>query len=73
MIPHRVVYEAYGHDVDTVIVDGKVVMEKRIVKTVDEEKALKQAQRVAKENVEANNLHEYMRLPERFWGNSKYQ
>ena len=73
MIPHRVVYEAYGHDVDTVIVDGKVVMEKRIVKTVDEAKVLKQAQRVAKENVEANDLHEYMGLPERFWGNSKYQ
>jgi len=72
MVPHRVVYEAYGHDVDTVIVDGEVVMENRTVRTVDEEKVLKQAQRVAEETVEANDLGEYMVLPEGFWGKSKY-
>lgn len=72
MVPHRVVYEAYGHDVDTVIVDGKIVMENRTVRTVGEEKVLEQAQRVAQETVESNDLEKYLILPEEFWGSSKY-
>lgn len=37
-------YAAKGSDVDTVIVDGKVVMENRIIKTVDETKVIEKAQ-----------------------------
>ena len=72
MVPHRVVYEADGHDVDTVIVDGEIVMENRTVRTVNEGKVLEQAQRVALETVESNDLEKYMVLPEGFWGRSKY-
>jgi len=72
MIPHRIVYEAYGHDVDTVIVDGKIIMENRIVRTVNEERVLKQAQRVAEEVVESNDLEKYMAPAKGFWGSSKY-
>lgn len=39
----HLVYAAEGSDVDTVIVDGKLVMEKRIVKTLDEELVLQEA------------------------------
>lgn len=39
----HLVYSAEGPDVDTVIIDGKVVMEKRNVKTLDEESILKEA------------------------------
>ena len=72
MIPYRVVYEAYGQDVDTAIVDGKVIMENRIVKTINEEEVLEQAQRVAEEVVERNGLERYLEIPKGFWGNSKY-
>jgi len=72
MIPHRVVYEAYGHDVDTVIVDGKIIMEDRVVKTVNEEEMLDQAQRVAEEVVEQNSLEKYLEITKGFWGYSKY-
>jgi cytosine/adenosine deaminase-related metal-dependent hydrolase len=72
MVPFRIVYEAYGHDVDTVIVDGKIVMEDNVVKTVNEEKVLRQSQRVAEETVKTNDLEKYMELPKGFWGSSKY-
>jgi 5-methylthioadenosine/S-adenosylhomocysteine deaminase len=37
------VYAAEGSDVDTVIIDGKIIMENRIVKTLDESRVLQQA------------------------------
>jgi cytosine/adenosine deaminase-related metal-dependent hydrolase len=39
----NLVYAAEGSDVDTVIIDGKIVMENRIVKTLDESAILHQA------------------------------
>ena len=38
MVPQRVVYQVTGHDVDTVMVDGKILMEGRKVKSVNEKK-----------------------------------
>jgi len=41
------VYSAHGCDVDSVIVDGEVVMENREVKTLDEEEVMEKAQDAA--------------------------
>jgi 5-methylthioadenosine/S-adenosylhomocysteine deaminase len=41
------VYSAHGCDVDSVIVDGEILMENREVKTLDEEKVMEQAQEAA--------------------------
>jgi len=41
------VYCANGGDVDTVIVDGKVVMERRQIKTVDEQKVIQKSYEVS--------------------------
>lgn len=41
----RVVYAATRGDVDTVIIDGQIVMENKIVKTVDKKVVLKEADR----------------------------
>jgi len=46
LISH-LVYSASGSDVDTVIVDGKILMEKRELKTLDEEKIMYEAERRA--------------------------
>jgi len=43
----NIVYSARGCDVDTVIVDGNVLMEKRRVKTLKEEQVIQKAQRTA--------------------------
>jgi len=48
----NLVYSAHGSDVDTVIVDGNVLMEKRKVKTLDEVEVIKKAQRTAQNLVE---------------------
>ncbi|MEM3694991.1 MAG: amidohydrolase [Candidatus Bathyarchaeia archaeon] len=42
-----VVYSARGSDVDTVIVDGKILMEKRQIKTFDEAEAMRKAEETA--------------------------
>jgi cytosine/adenosine deaminase-related metal-dependent hydrolase len=39
----NLVYSASGEDVDTVIIDGKVVMENRVAKTLDEARILREA------------------------------
>jgi len=43
----NIVYSACGSDVDTVIVDGKILMESRKVKTLDEEEVMLKAQKTA--------------------------
>jgi cytosine/adenosine deaminase-related metal-dependent hydrolase len=45
----NLVYAATGSDVDTVIVDGKILMEGRKVKTMDEERIISAAQEFAPE------------------------
>jgi 5-methylthioadenosine/S-adenosylhomocysteine deaminase len=41
------VYSARGCDVDTVIVDGRLVMENRLVRMLDEGEVMEEAQRAA--------------------------
>jgi cytosine/adenosine deaminase-related metal-dependent hydrolase len=45
----RVVYAATRGDVDTVLIDGRIVMQGKIVKTIDRNQVLKQSDRVLKE------------------------
>ncbi|QQY80022.1 5-methylthioadenosine/S-adenosylhomocysteine deaminase [Keratinibaculum paraultunense] len=42
-------YSVQGSDVDTVIVDGKIIMENREIKTLDVEKIMFNAERIAKD------------------------
>ncbi len=42
-----IVYSLYGSDVDTVIVDGKIVMENRQVKTLDEQAVMEKTEKTA--------------------------
>jgi 5-methylthioadenosine/S-adenosylhomocysteine deaminase len=39
----HLIYSAHGEDVDTTIIDGRIVMEHRILKTVDEREVLEKA------------------------------
>jgi 5-methylthioadenosine/S-adenosylhomocysteine deaminase len=47
----NIVYSARGDEVETLIIDGRVVMENRRVLTMDEERVLAEAQRAAEEVV----------------------
>lgn len=60
---HRLVYEATGADVNTVIVGGTVVMEDRIVCGVDETAALDEGDRHARLLVERAGLAHHLTDP----------
>lgn len=72
MPAYRIVYYAAGSDVDTVIVDGQILMEKRVVKTVDERAVLDRAQQAAEKAITRAGLEDLTRLPENFWGRSRF-
>jgi len=40
----HLIHTAHGSDVDTMIVDGKILMEEKILKTIDEETVLEKGQ-----------------------------
>jgi cytosine/adenosine deaminase-related metal-dependent hydrolase len=65
---YRVAYFANGNDVDTVIVDGRVLMERREVKTVKVEEVLDLAQAETEAALRRTQLEHLLAIPERFWG-----
>jgi cytosine/adenosine deaminase-related metal-dependent hydrolase len=69
---HRMVYEASGQDVDTVIVDGEVLMEKGVIKSIDENSVLKAAQREYGLALDRSDGWKYTAIPPNFWGKAKY-
>jgi 5-methylthioadenosine/S-adenosylhomocysteine deaminase len=52
-IAPNIVYSARGDEVETVIIDGKVVMENREILTMDETKVIEEAQKAAEEVCDA--------------------
>jgi cytosine/adenosine deaminase-related metal-dependent hydrolase len=72
MIPQRIAYEVSGQDVDSVIIDGKLLMENRKVLHVNEYEILKIAQEESEKAIIRGDLEKYMRIPENFWGHSRY-
>jgi cytosine/adenosine deaminase-related metal-dependent hydrolase len=72
MIPQRVAYEVSGQDVDTVIVEGEILMENSNIKRVDEKSILEVAQEEAENAIARGHLEKYIEVPKNFWGKSRY-
>jgi cytosine/adenosine deaminase-related metal-dependent hydrolase len=68
----RIAYYANGNDVDTVIVDGEVLMEEGEVKTVDEAEVLETAQEEAEATIDRNDLRHLLDYTDSYWGRSRY-
>ncbi len=68
---YRVAYYANGNDVDTVIVNGEVLMEGRRVRTVDEAEVLELAQREAELAIKRTGLESLLAIPPKFWKSTK--
>jgi cytosine/adenosine deaminase-related metal-dependent hydrolase len=64
----RLTYFANGNDVDTVIVDGEVVLRDRRATLVDEDAILDAAQAETERLVARLGLSDLLRTPETFWG-----
>jgi 5-methylthioadenosine/S-adenosylhomocysteine deaminase len=65
---HKVIHQANGNDVDNVIVDGKLIMENRIVLTINEIEVLDESHAEALRTIERAGLTKYYNLPKGFWG-----
>ena len=71
MHAHRIAYFANGSDVDTVIIDGRILMEGRQVTTVDEEEVLDLAQEETERMLDRTQLRHTLEAPEEFWGHTR--
>src|SRR3954447_2647271 len=66
MVVHRLVYEAVGNDVETVVVDGKLLMEDRKVLSIDEGGALDLGQEESLKLIDRAGLQSHVHEPG--WG-----
>jgi cytosine/adenosine deaminase-related metal-dependent hydrolase len=66
MVVHRLMYEASGSDIETVIVNGKIVMEDRHILTVNENDVLDAAQEESLATVRRAGLEKHLTPPS--WG-----
>jgi len=72
MYVDKLTYFANGNDVDTVIVDGEMLMENRIVKSVDEQQVLDDAQEQLEAALGRINTKGLFDTTENYWGKSHY-
>jgi cytosine/adenosine deaminase-related metal-dependent hydrolase len=68
---YRVAYFANGNDVETVIVNGEVLMLNRQVMTVNEVEVLEMAQHEIDAALDRTGLQHLVATPEGFWGQSE--
>jgi hypothetical protein len=68
---HRIAYFANGSDVDTVIVDGRILMEGRTVRTVDETEVLEAAQEETVKMLDRTGQCHTLETPKEFWGHTR--
>ena len=57
-------YAAEGSDVDTAIIDGKIIMENRVVKTLNESEILRQASERGEKLLERSGIKVESKWPE---------
>lgn len=72
MIPYRVACFANGADVDTVIVNGNILMQGRQLTSVNEESVLNAAQAATEVMLERTGRHALTNIPEGFFGATRY-
>jgi 5-methylthioadenosine/S-adenosylhomocysteine deaminase len=68
----RLACYANGNDVDTVIVDGEVMMEGKVPTRVNKDDILKEAQRETEQMIDRLDAKRFLELPSGFWGQTRY-
>ncbi|MBN2051685.1 MAG: amidohydrolase family protein [Spirochaetales bacterium] len=70
--PLRMVYQASGHDVDTVVVNGKILMRGREVSHINQQTVLQRGEEEAWAALRRLGLEKATALPEKLWGVTHY-
>jgi cytosine/adenosine deaminase-related metal-dependent hydrolase len=71
-VPQLLTYYVNGNDVDTVIVDGKVLMEEGQILSVDVEEVMESAREEAARAFERVDLSPYTDMGRAFWHGARY-
>mgnify|MGYP003943375083 CR=1 FL=1 len=72
LIPRLLAFYANGNDVETVIVDGRILMQDRRVLSVDERAVVQFAREQAEKAFERQDIRDYLEMDEGFWRSWKY-
>ena len=72
LIPRLLAFYANGNDVESVIVDGKIVMQDRRVVSVDEKEVVQFAREEAQKAFERQEIRGYLEMDQDFWRSWKY-
>lgn len=72
-VPHQLCFYTNGHDVDTTIIDGKIVMEGTEVLSVDAQEVMDLASVEAQKAIDLIDLDEFRPSDKTFWHGSKYE
>ena len=65
-------YYANGNDVDTVIVNGEILMEKRKLRNIDEDKIFDMANTELETAVKRSKIDGLFDTSDNYWGKSHY-
>jgi len=71
-VPHQVAFYVNGNDVDTTIVDGKVMMENCVVQSVEPEEVMELARKEAQKSFDLIDLADFKPSDKMFWHGSRY-
>ncbi len=72
-VPHQLCFYTNGHDVDTTIIDGKIVMENSEVLSVDAQEVMDLASAEAQKAIDLIDLDEFRPDDKTFWHGSRYE
>jgi len=72
MAPYRIAHYTNGGDVDSVFINGKILMEKRRESCVDEGQVLDLAQTLTDRTLARRGLKPLLELPQCFWGHAGF-
>lgn len=72
LLPWQLALYANGHDVDTVLVDGKILKQGKRVVAVNEEEIIGLAQEQAERAFTRMDVKEYLQMSTNFWRGARY-
>jgi cytosine/adenosine deaminase-related metal-dependent hydrolase len=72
-VPHLLTFYVNGNDVETVIVDGKVLMEEGKILSVDEQEVMELARTEAEKAFDLVDLDDFRPSDRNFWHGTRYE
>jgi len=72
-LPHLLTYYVNGNDVDTVLVDGKILMKDKTITSVNKDEVLELARTEAEKAFERVELDDFKPSDRTFWHGTRYK